>query len=126
MTNPIDAYIAAAPKAAQPHVRQLRATMRELAPKATERISYGIIGYFYPTRLFFIGAAKSHVAVYPAYDAKGLEKYRYGASTLRFPIDEPLPIAKIKALIKTQVKVRDAAAKATPKRGAARRSASAR
>jgi uncharacterized protein YdhG (YjbR/CyaY superfamily) len=126
VTNPIDAYIAAAPKAAQPHLRQLRATMRELAPKATERISYGIIGYFYPTRLFFIGGAKKHVALYPAYDAKGLEKYRYGASTLRFPLDEPLPIAKIKALVKTQVKARDAAAKATPRPAGARRSASAR
>lgn len=108
MTSPIDAYIAAAPKAAQPHLRQLRATMRELAPKATERISYGIIGYFYPTRLFFIGGAKNHVALYPAYDAKGLEKYRYGASTLRFPLDEPLPIVKIKALVRAQVKARDA------------------
>ena len=109
MKNEIDAYIAAAPQAAQPHLRQLRAAIREVAPNAIERISYGIVGYFYPTRLIYFGAAKKHVALYPSYDAKGLEKYRYGASTLRFPLDEPLPLTKIKALVKTQVKVRDAA-----------------
>ena len=125
MKSPVDAYIAAAPIAAQPHLRLLRAAIREVAPKAEERISYGIVGYFYPTRLVYFGGAKKHVALYPAYDAKGLEKYRYGASTLRFPLDKPLPLAKIKALVKAQVRERDAAlVKQKPAR--ARRSASAR
>jgi uncharacterized protein YdhG (YjbR/CyaY superfamily) len=126
VTNEIDAYIAAAPNAAQPHLRRLRAAIREAAPKAQEKISYGIVGYFYPTRLVYFGGAKKHVALYPAYDAKGLERYRYGKSTLRFPLDEPLPIAKIKALVRTQVKLRDADGKAKPKPAAARRSGSAR
>src|SRR5205823_10211798 len=97
--NPADAYIAAAPKAAQPHLRQLRAALKEAAPKAEERISYGIVGYFYPTRVVYFGGHAKHVALYPAGDAKGLEKYLYGASTLRFPLDEPLPIARIKSLV---------------------------
>jgi uncharacterized protein YdhG (YjbR/CyaY superfamily) len=126
VTNEIDAHIAAAPNAAQPHLRRLRAAIREAAPKAQEKISYGIVGYFYPTRLVYFGGAKKHVALYPAYDAKGLERYRYGKSTLRFPLDEPLPIAKIKALVRTQVKLRDADGKAKPKPAAARRSGSAR
>jgi uncharacterized protein YdhG (YjbR/CyaY superfamily) len=126
VTNEIDAYIAAAPNAAQPHLRRLRVAIREAAPKAQEKISYGIVGYFYPTRLVYFGGAKKHVALYPAYDAKGLERYRYGKSTLRFPLDEPLPIAKIKALVRTQVKLRDADGKAKPKPAAARRSGSAR
>lgn len=125
MKNDVDAYIAAAPQAAQPHLRQLRAAIKDVAPNAVERISYGIVGYFYPTRLIYFGGAKKHVAVYPAYDAKGLEKYRYGASTLRFPLSEPLPITRIKALVKAQVKVRDAA-KATPMAAASRRPAKKR
>ena len=112
-----EAYIAAAPEAAQPHLRQLRALIRELAPKAEERISYGIVGYFYPTRMIYFGGHAKHVALYPAGDARGLEKYLYGASTLRFPLDEPLPVAKIKALVRSRVKAYEAAAKA--KRGAA-------
>jgi uncharacterized protein YdhG (YjbR/CyaY superfamily) len=121
-----DAYIAASPKAAQPLLRQLRAAIKEAAPKAEERISYGIVGYFYPTRLIYFGAAEKHVALYPAGDAKGLEKYLYGASTLRFPLHERLPIARIKALVRARVKERDAAVKATRTRGAARPSPSAR
>jgi uncharacterized protein YdhG (YjbR/CyaY superfamily) len=121
-----EAYIASQPQAARPYLRKLRAAIKDAAPKAEERISYGIVGYFYPTRLVYFGGAKEHVALYPAYDAKGLERYRYGASTLRFPLDEPLPIAKIKALVKTQVKLRDAGGKAKPKPAAARRSGNAR
>jgi uncharacterized protein YdhG (YjbR/CyaY superfamily) len=104
-----EAYIASAPRASQAHLHRLRAAVKEAAPSAEERISYGIIGYFYPTRLVFIGGAEKHVAVYPAGDARDLEKYLYGASTLRFPLDEPLPIARIKALVKARVKERDAA-----------------
>lgn len=112
-----EAYIASAPKAAQPHLRQLRALIRQLAPKAEERISYGIVGYFYPSRMIYFGGHTKHVALYPAGDARGLEKYLYGASTLRFPLDEPLPVAKIKSLVRSRVKEYEAAAKG--KRGAA-------
>jgi uncharacterized protein YdhG (YjbR/CyaY superfamily) len=106
-----EAYIASAPKAAQPHLRELRALIRQLAPEAEERISYGIVGYFYPTRMIYFGGHAKHVALYPAGDAKGLEKYLYGASTLRFPLDEPLPVAKIKSLVRARVKEYQAAAK---------------
>jgi uncharacterized protein YdhG (YjbR/CyaY superfamily) len=121
-----EAYIAAAPKAAQPHLRQLRSLIRQLAPKAEERISYGIVGYFYPTRMIYFGGHAKHVALYPAGDAKGLEKYLYGASTLRFPLDEPLPVAKIKSLVRSRVKEYEAAAKGRRTAAAARGYGSAR
>jgi uncharacterized protein YdhG (YjbR/CyaY superfamily) len=121
-----EAYIASAPKAAQPHLRQLRALIRRLAPKAEERISYGIVGYFYPTRMIYFGGHAKHVALYPAGAAKGLERYLYGASTLRFPLDEPLPVAKIESLVRSRVKEYEAAAKAKRGGAAARRHASGR
>lgn len=121
-----EAYIASTPKAAQPHLRQLRALIRKLAPKAEERISYGIVGYFYPTRMIYFGGHANHVALYPAGDAKGLEKYLYGASTLRFPLDEPLPIAKIESLVRSRVKEYEAAAKGKRTAAAARGYGSAR
>ena len=121
-----EAYIASQPQAAQPYLRKLRAAIKQAAPRAEERISYGIVGFFYPTRLVYFGGAKEHVALYPAYDAKGLERYRYGASTLRFPLDEPLPIARIKALVSAQVKARDAGAKGKRTVPASRRPAKKR
>ncbi|HYU64574.1 MAG TPA: DUF1801 domain-containing protein [Verrucomicrobiae bacterium] len=103
----VDAYIAAAPKAAQPLLRQLREMIREEAPDAEEKISYGIPFYEYRGRLVYIAAHKQHVALYPAGDANGLEVYLTQKSTLRFPIGQRLPIARIRKLIKARVKERD-------------------
>jgi uncharacterized protein YdhG (YjbR/CyaY superfamily) len=122
----VDAYVASQPKAVQPYLRHLRAAIKEAAPKAQERISYGIAGYFYGGRLIYFGGAARHVALYPAGDAKGLEQFLYGASTLRFPLDQPLPIARIKALVRARVKEKDAAGKAKPGGAGARHAASTR
>lgn len=127
----VDAYIAAAPAAVQPQLRELRAAIRAEAPKALEKMSYGIPFYEYgakpntfASRLIYFAAQKRHIAVYPASGAKGLDQYLTEKSTLRFPLDEPLPMAKIRALVRTRVKQKEA--KAAAKAGSARRSSSAR
>lgn len=115
----VDAYIAAAPEAVQPQLRQLRALIRAEAPNATEKMSYGIPFYEYgvkpgtfESRLIYFAAQKRHIAIYPAGDAKGLEQYLAERSTLRFPLDKPLPIAKIRSLVRARVKEREAALRA--------------
>jgi uncharacterized protein YdhG (YjbR/CyaY superfamily) len=115
----VDAYIAAAPAAVQPRLRNLRAMIRAEAPKATEKMSYGIPFYEYgdkpntfQSRLIYFAAQKNHIAVYPAGEAKGLEQYLTERSTLRFPLDEPLPMAKIRALVRTRVRERNPGVKA--------------
>jgi uncharacterized protein YdhG (YjbR/CyaY superfamily) len=112
----VDAYIAAAPQAVQAQLRQLRALIKAEAPFATEKMSYGIPFYEYgvkpgtfASRLIYFSAQKKHIAIYPAGNAKGLEEYLTERSTLRFPLDKPLPTAKIRALVKARVKERDAA-----------------
>ncbi len=129
----VDAYIAAAPVAVQPQLRQLRAMIRAEAPRATEKMSYGIPFYEYgekpntlQSRLIYFAAQRKHIAVYPAGDAKGLEQYLTERSTLRFPLDKPLPMAKLRALLKARVKEREPGANATRTAAAARRSSSAR
>ena len=117
----VDAYIAAVPVAVQPQLRKLRAMIRAEAPHATEKMSYGIPFYEYgdkpntfQSRLIYFAAHKTHIAVYPAGDARGLEQYLTERSTLRFPIDKPLPMAKIRALVRTRAKERDPGTKAKP------------
>ena len=112
----VDAYIEAAPEAVQPQLRQLRALIRAEAPNATEKMSYGIPFYEYgvkpgtfESRLIYFAAQKKHIAIYPAGGAKGLEQYLTERSTLRFPLDKPLPIANIRALVRARVKEREAA-----------------
>ena len=129
----VDAYIAAAPTAVQPQLRQLRAMIRAEAPHATEKMSYGIPFYEYGekpntfgSRLIYFAVQKNHIAVYPAGDAKGLEQYLTERSTLRFPLDKPLPMSKLRALVKARVKEKDVAAKAKQTAPASRRPARTR
>jgi uncharacterized protein YdhG (YjbR/CyaY superfamily) len=60
----VDAYIAAAPVPAQPILRHLRQVIKAAAPKAEERISYGMPSYEYYGRLVYFAAFKNHVGLY--------------------------------------------------------------
>jgi uncharacterized protein YdhG (YjbR/CyaY superfamily) len=105
----VDAYIAAAPVPAQPILRQLRHTIKSAAPKAEERISYGMPSYEYHGRLVYFAAFKNHVGLYAVgkeHDsyAKELSDYLTGKSTARFPIGQPLPVALIRRVVQARVK----------------------
>lgn len=113
MTNQVDAYIAAAPREAQPHLRRLRALIKTNAPKAEEGISYRMPYYRYLGHLMYFAAFKSHVGLYPVGNADkhlGMKEYMTGKGTYQFPLDRPLPEAQIRALIKTRVKENERAA----------------
>lgn len=113
MTDQVDRYIAAAPKEAQPHLRRLRALIKANAPKAEEGISYRMPYYRYLGHLMYFAAFKSHVGLYPVGNADkhlGMKKYMTGKGTYRFPLDQPLPEAQIRALIKTRVMENERAA----------------
>jgi uncharacterized protein YdhG (YjbR/CyaY superfamily) len=61
----VDAYIDAAPVAAQHLLREMRKLVAEADPSATERISYGMPTYDHGgQRLLHFSAAKSHIGVY--------------------------------------------------------------
>jgi uncharacterized protein YdhG (YjbR/CyaY superfamily) len=105
----VDAYIAAAPVPAQPTLRQLRHVIKAAAPKADERISYGMPSYEYHGRLVHFAAFKNHIGLYAVgsqHDsyAKELRGYLTGKSTARFQIGRPLPIASIRRVVQARVK----------------------
>jgi uncharacterized protein YdhG (YjbR/CyaY superfamily) len=105
----VDAYIAAAPVPAQPTLRQLRHVIRAAAPKAEERISYGMPSYEYHGRLVYFAAFKNHVGLYAVgnqHDSytKELSGYLTGKSTARFQIGQPLPVASIRRVVQARVK----------------------
>ena len=52
----IDAYIAAAPAAGQPHLRQLHALLQGVAPKAEQLIKWGHPFFVEPRFLFSFSA----------------------------------------------------------------------
>ena len=108
----VDAYVAAAPTAVQPLLEQLRAAVRRAAPGAVESIAYGMPSYAYRGRLVYFAAWKRHVALYAAIpagaDAEAIQPYLGAKSTLRFPIEQPLPIALIENLVRARASENEA------------------
>lgn len=107
MSAEVDAYIAAAPKAAQPHLRKLREIIRSEVPEAEEQISYKMPFYRYHGQLLYFGAFNDHVGLYPAgyTDAShGLSEYAAGKGTYRFWLSEPLPVTAIRKFVRTRLK----------------------
>ena len=108
-TKNVDAYIEATPREAQAKLAQLRKIIKTAAPGADERISYGMPYYGYRGRLAYFRLAKTHVGLYIpppviAEHKKELKGYGTSTATIRFPLDEKLPAALIRKLIKERVR----------------------
>jgi len=119
----VDAYIAAAPKAAQPMLHQLRQAIKSAAPKAEEKLSYGMPYYAYHGRLIYFAAHKNHLGMYPIIGrekelyAKELKPYMAEKATLQFPIGKPLPIVLVKRVVKERARENEARATSKPATG---------
>jgi uncharacterized protein YdhG (YjbR/CyaY superfamily) len=105
----VDAYIAAAPKEVQGKLRELRKAIREAAPTAVERISYGMPYYEHKGRLAYFGIAKQHIGLYiptpvVAEHEPELKAYETTSATIRLPLDKKLPVPLIKKLIRARLK----------------------
>ncbi len=105
----VDEYIAQAPKEIQGKLKELRKAIKETAPDAEEKISYGMPYYGYKGRLVYFAYFKNHIGFYAMPPViKGLEgelkKYRTATATIRFPLNENLPLALIKKLVKAGIK----------------------
>ena len=112
----VDAYIAAAPKAVQGKLKQLRAIIRKTAPAAGERISYGMPYYAYKGRLAYFSLWKSHIGLYvptPVLEEhkRELDAYETTSATVRFPLHKNLPVALIKKLVRARMNKNEAGRK---------------
>jgi uncharacterized protein YdhG (YjbR/CyaY superfamily) len=110
----VDAYIAAAPNAVQPMLRELRQAIRSAAPKAEEKLSYGMPFYAHHGRLIYFAAHTNHVGMYPIIGrekdlyATELKPYMAAKATLQFPIGQPIPIGLVKKVVKERAKENEA------------------
>lgn len=110
-------YIAAAPTYARPMLRELRAILKSVAPKATEALKWGAPVFMEERILFAYSAFKTHLNFFPTHSAlapfkKELAKYVTGKDTVQFPYDRPLPKALIRKIAAHRAKdVRERGAK---------------
>jgi len=115
----VDEYIAAAPKEARSKLIQLRQTITAVAPRAEERISYGMPYYKYHRALAGFAAYKSHIGLYGALTEEqrhDFRNYETAKGSIRFPLDKPLPVKLIKKLIKERIKKNETSVKKTARR----------
>ena len=106
----VNAYIAQFPKDTQRVMKQVRALIKKAAPKAEERISYGIAGYFLNGMLVYFAAYKKHIGFYPgaeaiAYFKKEVAGYKLSKGTVQLPLDEPIPVGLLTRIVKYRLKM---------------------
>jgi len=105
----VNEYIASFPRDVQKILKQVRATIKAAAPKATEKVSYQIAAFELNSRnLIHYAAWKTHIAIYPipaGSDAfnKQVAPYADGKGTLKFPLDKPMPLKLITKIVKYRV-----------------------
>ncbi len=105
----ITEYINAAPKDAQKKLRELRACLRKIAPRATESLKWGTPAFSYQRILFTFAAFKYHIGFYPTPSAmrafaKDLVKFKTGKGSIQFPLEKPLPLPLIRKIAAFRVR----------------------
>jgi uncharacterized protein YdhG (YjbR/CyaY superfamily) len=97
----VDEYIASFPPEVQATLQDVRRVMRAAAPGTQEAISYGIPTLTLEGRyLIYFAGWKRHISVYPIPSGDealqgDLAPYVAAKGTLRFPIDQPIPLELI-------------------------------
>ena len=104
----VDDYIANTPKESQGKLEELRSTIKKAAPSAEESISYGMPYYSYKGRLAYFQLWKHHIGLYipsPILQEfkEQLKDYQTSMATVRFPLDQKLPVSLIDKLIKARL-----------------------
>ena len=110
----VDEYIAARPQSVKAILERVRSAIRGALPDADEGIGYQIPAYKVRGRpVIYFAAWKAHYSVYPATRQvvtalKGaLAPYRVSKGTIRFPLDQPVPVRLIARI--ARLRAREAA-----------------
>lgn len=106
----VEEYIAAFPKNIQSILEGVREAIRDSAPHGQEVIVYGIPTFKLNGNLVHFAAYKNHIGFYPGgpsaievFKSK-LSRYSLSKGTIRFPLDEPIPLELVKEIVKFRVK----------------------
>jgi uncharacterized protein YdhG (YjbR/CyaY superfamily) len=106
----VEEYLAGLPDDSRTALEGLRGTVKAAVPEATETISYQMPAFKHHDRFLVSYAAfKDHLSLFPASGAvmkahgEALKPYFSGKGTLRFPVEEPMPDALMRKIVKTRM-----------------------
>jgi uncharacterized protein YdhG (YjbR/CyaY superfamily) len=104
----IDEYIATFPGDIQQKLEAVRATIKNEAPEAQEKISYQMPTFYLYGNLVHFAAFKNHIGFFPI--PSGIEAFKDELSQfetskggIRFPLSQPLPLKLISKIVKFRV-----------------------
>ena len=108
----VAAYLAAQPDDVRRILKRVRTVIRKALPMAEEVISYGVPAYKVGGSLaMFFAGWKSHYSIYPAgskavlaHFKSELADYKVSRGTIKFPLDEPVPVRLIERIAKFRAK----------------------
>ena len=107
----VDEYIAGFPKEVQKALRAIRRTIRKAAPGAEETIKYQMPTFTLRGHLVHFAAYKRQIGLYPAPRGVAafkdeLSAYAGEKATVRFPLDQPMPLDLIGRIVKFRARQR--------------------
>lgn len=104
----IDEYISHCPVEIQAILQKIRSIIKAAAPKATEKISYGMPCFWQKENLVYFAAMKTHIGFYPTSEgvaafADRLAKYKTSKGTVQFPLSGDIPYSLIAEITRFRV-----------------------
>ena len=104
----IDEYIAAQPKTVQSRLQQIRSAIAQVAPDASEKISYQMPTFYLNGNLVHFAAFENHIGFYPTPGGvkafqEELSGYKYAKGSIQFPINRPVPLTLIRKIVRFRV-----------------------
>lgn len=103
----VDEYIAQFPAEVQQIMGKIRAVIKEAAPQAEEKISYGMPGYYLNGGLVWFAGNKKHIGIYPwtagMAGLPGVEVSKGTRAAIHFPLDKPMQYDLIREIVRIRV-----------------------
>ena len=106
----VEEYLAGVPEPARSTLNRVRAAIRSaVPPEATEAISYRMPTFKYKGPLLGFAAFSNHCGLYPMSPSvmeafkNELKAYPISKGTIQFPVDQPLPAALVKKMVKARI-----------------------
>lgn len=111
----VEKYLAACPPAVRAILERIRATVREVAPHAEEKMSYRMPSFHQHGVLVYVGAFKKHIGLFPPVADEALRReaaiYAGEKGNLRFPLDQPIPYDLIAKIVRSRLRENEARAR---------------